>query len=118
MLEIGSGETFAINRVPALAACAVSAAPPARRARNHFDSRIGFPESKDGEQCATQRPNKRVERIIGRIDPRDFVREEFQEIKRPGDRNHPRIAEHEKIVEVGRQDNPSKVNGHSRDEDG
>ena len=59
-----------------------------------------------------------MERIIGGIDPRDFVREKFHDIERPRDGNHPRIAEHEKILEVGRQDHPSKVNGHSRDKDG
>ena len=64
------------------------------------------------------RPDKRVERIIGRIDPRDFVREKFHEIECPRNRNHPRVAKDKKILEVGRQDHPSKVNGHSRHEDG
>ena len=69
-----------------------------------IEGRSGMTEHLNGEQRSADRPNDGVNGIPGRIDPRDFVGEKFQEIEQcPRSVMIERMAEDfERLIGCGR----------------
>ena len=63
------------------------------------------------KQRATDRANNRVNSIPGRVHPRNFIGEKFEEIENARDRNDPRISEHFERLIGWCQRYPVKMNG-------
>ena len=72
----------------------------------------------DREQCAANRSNYSVDNVPCGIDPRNFVREKFEEIENARDRDDPRMAEDFERMIVRREDNPVQVYREAGDENG
>ncbi len=84
----------------------------------HVESRSGMAEHLNGEQRAADWPDDGVHRVPGRIDPRDFVREKFEEIKDARDGDDPGMAEDFEGMVVRRENDPVLIDGEAGDEDG
>ena len=70
-----------------------------------------MPEHLNGKQRAANRTNDRVNGVPSRVDPRNFVREKFEEIQDSRDGNNHGIAEHfERLVGRSERD-PVEMNG-------
>ena len=61
------------------------------------------------KERAADRPNHSVNGIPHRIDPRNFIGKEFQEIENAGDGDDPRVTEDLKRLVLRRQGNPVKM---------
>jgi hypothetical protein len=61
------------------------------------------------KERAADRPNHSVNGIPRRIDPRNFIGKEFQEIENAGDGDDPRVTEHLKRLVLRRQGDPVKM---------
>ena len=91
---------------------------PRKQSRNNLGGGIRLSQRQNGQQRPSKRPNKRMQRVIGTVDPWHLIREELQHVKSSGDRDHPGITQHGQIMKAGRQNNPPKLNSHSRNENG
>ena len=70
------------------------------------------------EQGAADRANHGVNGIPRRVDPRNFVGEEFEKIENPGDRNNRRVAQDFERLIGRRKRDPVEMDGQSSDENG
>ena len=68
------------------------------------------------KQRATDRANNRVNSIPGRVHPRNFIGEKFEEIENARDRNDPRISEHFERLIGRRERDPVEMNGEASGE--
>ena len=71
-----------------------------------------------GEKRAADRPNDRVDRVPGGIDPRHFVREKFEQIQDAGEDDDPGLAEDLERLVAGRKCDPMKMDRETGDEHG
>ena len=69
-----------------------------------------FAENTGGEKGAADRPNDRVHRVPGGIDPRNFVGKKLEQIKRSRDPENERMAKDRERLVLGREDNPVLMN--------
>jgi len=68
-------------------------------------------EHLNGKQRAANRTNDRVNGVPSGVDPRNFIREKFEEIKKARDHYNHRIPEHfERLVGRSERD-PMEMNG-------
>ena len=75
------------------------------------------PEHLDGKQGAANRTDDGVDRVPGGVDPWNFIREKFEEIKDSRDGNNHGVAEHfERLVGRSERD-PVEMNGEAGGED-
>jgi len=74
-------------------------------------------EHLDCKQRTTDRPNHGVNSVPDRIDPRNLVGEEFQEIENARDGDDPRVTEDVEGLVLRRQRDPMKVNSQPGNED-
>ena len=72
----------------------------------------------DREQRAANRSNYSVDNVPCGIDPRNFVREEFEEIKDASNNDHDRMAKHFERLIGRRECDPVKMNRQTRGENG
>ena len=86
--------------------------------QEHVEGRSGMAEHLNREERAADRPDDGVNGVPGRIDPRDFVREKFEEIENARDRDDPGMAEDFERLIVRREDDPVLVYRQAGDEDG
>ena len=70
-----------------------------------------MPEHLNGKQRAANRTNDGVNRVPGGVDPWNFVREKFEEIKNARDGNNHRITEHFERLIGRRERDPMEMNG-------
>ena len=94
MFENGSGDVLATRRDAALAVCVTRLVPPASKATITVNVGLGMAEHLNREQSAADRADHGVDGVPGGVDPRNFVREKFEEIKNAGDGNDHRITQH------------------------
>lgn len=77
----------------------------------------GVPEHLNGKQGAANRTDDGVDRVPGGVDPWNFIREKFEEIKDSRDGNNHGVAEHfERLVGRSERD-PVEMNGEAGGED-
>ena len=70
-----------------------------------------MPEHLNGKQRAANRTNDRMNGVPSGVDPRNFVREKFEEIKNARDHYNHRISEYfERLVGRSERD-PMEMNG-------
>ena len=87
------------------------ARPASEQCDNHSERRAWMPEHLNGKQRAANRTNDRVDGVPSGVDPRNLVREKFEEIKDSRDGNNHGIAEHFKRL-IGRSErDPVEMNG-------
>ena len=91
---------------------------PASRTRSTSKVGSGMAEHLNREERAADRPDDGVNGVPGRIHPRDFVREKFEEIENARDRDDPGMAEDFERLIVRREDDPVQVYRQAGDEDG
>src|SRR5262249_49459142 len=65
----------------------------------------------NSKQCAANRANDSMNSVPHRIDPRNFIGEEFQEIENTGDGDNPRVTEDLERLVLRRKSDPMKMNG-------
>src|SRR5438105_15362047 len=75
-------------------------------------------EHLNGKQRAANRSNYSVDNVPCGIDPRNFVREKFEEIKNAGNDDHGRMAKHFERLVGGPERDPMKMNCQTGGEDG
>src|SRR5712692_4103455 len=75
-------------------------------------------EHLDREQRAANRSNYSVDNVPCGIDPRNFVREKFDEIKDAGNDNYGRMAKHFERLIGGPERDPVKMNCQTGGENG
>ena len=89
----GSGLALATARVPALPKCDPAASVPPRSADKPLDRRAGVTKRRDRDQRAADGPDDRVDRVPDRVDPRDLVGDELDDVQ------HDRRANDDVVVE-------------------
>src|SRR4029453_1469080 len=100
MFENGSGDELLVRRVAAFGVCA---------------RRLVHPAS-NPQQCSCNRAKHRMNGVPDRIDPRNFVGEEFQEIENACDGDDPWVAQDLQRLVLRRESNPVKMNCQPGDE--
>src|SRR5213592_4851813 len=89
-----------------------------RKQRHDYGvSRTWMAEHLDCKQRTTDRTNHGVNSVPDRIDPRNLVGEEFQEIENACDGDDPGVTEDVEGLVLRRQRDPMKVNGQPGNED-
>jgi seryl-tRNA synthetase len=86
--------------------------------QEHVEGRSRMAEHLNREQRAADRPDDGVNGVPGRIHPRDFIREKFEEIENARDRDDPRMAKDFERMIVWRGDDPMQIYRQAGDEDG
>ena len=81
---------LATRRVEALAVCAIRLVAAGEQSDDDVEGGRGMTEHLNGEERAADRPNDGVHGVPGRVDPRDFIGEKFQEIENARDRDDDR----------------------------
>ena len=113
-LEKGSGLAFTSVRAPALPAWARKAAPPPSRKLATCQVGIAGIDDRKAEQGAAERPDERVDRVPGAVDPGDLVGEEFGERADARDADDPVVGENvERAKLVGKRD-PADISSRAR----
>ena len=82
--------------------------------RKHW---TGMTEDLNREQCAADRPDHRMNGVPDGIDPRNFVSQKFEEIKKAGNGDDPRVTEHFERLVIRCERDPVKMNRESGGED-
>ena len=70
-----------------------------------------MPKHLNGKQSAANRTNNGVDGIPGGVDPWNFVRKKFEEIKNASDGNNYRITQHFERLIGRRERDPMEMNG-------
>ena len=84
---------------------------PGEQCDDYGEHGTWVPEHLNGKQRAANRTNDGVDRVPSGVDPRNFVREKFEEIKDSRDGNNHGVAEHfERLVGRSERD-PVEMNG-------
>ena len=87
------------------------AGPAGEERDEHCECRTRMTEHLDREEGAADRPNNGVDRVPDCVDPRNFVREKFEEIENASKNDDERVAEHlERLISRGQRD-PVEMNG-------
>ena len=76
----------------------------------HVECRARLAQHTDGEERAPDRADDGVNAIPSGIEPRNFVGEKFENVKRACDPDNQRVAEHLERMIGGREDNPVLMN--------
>jgi hypothetical protein len=77
-----------------------------------------MPKHLNGKQRAANWTDDRVNGIPGGVDPWNFVRKKFEEVKNPSNRNNYRIPEHFQRLIGRRERDPMEMNGEAGGENG
>ena len=81
------------------------------------ERRVGLAQHPDGKEGAANRPDDGMDRVPGRIDPRHFIGEKFQDVEGAGDPEDEGLAQDGERLVFGREHDPVLVNGETGDED-
>ena len=116
MFENGSGDVLATRRVEAFAECVTRLGAARRERDDDIEGRAGLAQDTNREQRAADRPDDGVNGVPRGIDPRNFVREKFQDVERARDPEDERIAQNGERL-VGRaEDDPMLMDREAGDE--
>src|SRR4029077_17991431 len=95
--------------------CRVSyeARPASEQCNDDGEGGTGMPEYLNGKQRAANRTNDRVNGIPSGVDPWNFVRKKFEEIKNASDGNNHWITKHFERLIGRREGDPMEMNRES-----
>ena len=89
---------------------------PGEQCDDYGERGTWVPKRLDGKERAANRTDDGVDRVPGGVDPWNFIREKFEEIKDSRDGNNHGVAEHfERLVSRSERD-PVEMNGEARGE--
>src|SRR5205085_10169106 len=78
--------------------------------------RVAAVEDGEAQQGAADRPDDRVDRVPGAVDPGDLVGEEFGERADAGGGDHPLVGEYVERLELVGQVDPAELHGQAGNE--
>ena len=90
---------------------------PGEQSDDYGEHGTRVPEHLNGKQRAANRTNDGVDCVPSGVDPRNFVRKKFEEIKNASDRNNHRIPKQFERLIGRRERDPMEMNGEAGGKD-